>query len=121
MGCNLGSAGNGSLCDISDGLVALSEIGLYRRGFPTKSIGDVLDGKPGSSRSDGCRDSIGMRDEPFDVDTQVMCFVGVSAEASGSHDVLDIVSGDILKGTGVVTAEHADGIAGWNAECQGSS
>ena len=73
---------------------------------------------PGGAKSDGCCDSIGMRDKPFDVDAQVMCLVGVSAEASGS---LDIVSGDILKGTGVVTAEHADGIAGWNAECQGSS
>jgi hypothetical protein len=44
VGCNLGSAGDSFLGNISDGLVALSKIGLHRLSFPTKSIGDVVDG-----------------------------------------------------------------------------
>jgi hypothetical protein len=78
-------------------------------------IGDVVDGKPGSAKSDGCCDSIGMRDKPFDVDAQVMGLVGVGAKASGAHGVLDIVAGEELKGTRVIAAECADGLSVWDA------
>ena len=111
VGCNLGSAGNGFLCDVADGLIAFSEIGLDRRSFPTEAISDVLDGKAGCAKSDGGCDAIGVRDEAFDVDTKVVRGVGISSEASGLHDLLDIVSREEAEGTRVVAAEDADGIA----------
>jgi hypothetical protein len=82
VGCNLGSAGDGFLCGISDGLAALSSMDLHQCGFPTKSmksIGDVVNGKPCGVKSDGCCDSIGMQDKPFDVDAQAMRVVGAGA------------------------------------------
>jgi hypothetical protein len=115
VGCNLGSAGDGFLCDVADGLVAFTKIGFHGCGLPAETIGDVIDGKAGGAESDGCGDSIGMRDKPFDVDAQVMRGVGISADAGGLHDFLDILAGEETKSTRVVAAKHAEGVTGGNA------
>ena len=80
---------------------------FHRLGLPTEAAGDVGDGKASGAESNGCGDSIGVRDQPFDVGAQMMCGVGVSPKASGLHDLLDIFAGQKMEGARVVAAEDA--------------
>ena len=121
MCCNLGSAGDGFLCDVADGLITFTEISFYGCGFPTQSIGDVVDGKSSSTESDSGSDAIGVRNEAFYVDAQIMRGVGVGTEASRLHDVLNVFACEKVEGPRVVAAEHADRISGRDSKCLRSS
>ena len=88
----MGSAGDGFLGDVADGLITFTEIGFDGRGFPTQAVGNVVDGKAGSAKGNGGCDAVGMGDKSFDVDAQVVRGVWVCPAASGLHDVLDVFS-----------------------------
>ena len=49
-----------------------------------------------------------------------MWTLGICTMASSLHaDLLDLFTGEKMEGARVVAAEHADGIARWDADCLG--
>ena len=80
---------------------------FHQCGLPMEPAGNVLDGKASGAKSNGCGDSIGVRDEPLNVDGQAMRGVKVSSQASSLCDLLDVIAGEKMKGARFVAADRA--------------